>query len=102
MRYGEVRPFYDFLAEEQDIYVYGARCLPPRYPPEATESGFDPLAESQELDRCRPVPDLDHAVQIIWLPLVHFNRCRLVHLRDSAHLQKRSPSERPNHRPQVP
>src|SRR5919199_712708 len=32
MRYDEVRPFYDFLAEEQHVYVYRAWGLPPRCP----------------------------------------------------------------------
>src|SRR5215210_3452845 len=102
MRDDEVWPFYNFLTEEQDVYVYSARCFSPRYPPDAAEGSFDPLTESQKLDRCRPVPDLDHAVQIIRLLLVHLNRCRLIHLGGPAHLQQRSPSKRPNHRPEVP
>lgn len=102
MRYDEVRLFYDFLAEEQHVYVYCARGLLPGCSPHALQGGLDTLAIAQEFDGRRTVTNLDHAVQVIWLLLFHLDRCRLVHLGEPAHLQQRSLSERSERRPQVP
>src|SRR5438270_9802188 len=101
MRDDEVRPFYDFLTEEQHVYVYRTWSLLPGYHPDATKSCFDPLAEAQELDRRRTIPHLDHTVQVIRLLRLHLDRRRLVHSRDPSHPQQRSPSKRSDRRLQV-
>src|SRR5215208_3725290 len=102
MRHGKMRLFYDFLAKEQHVYVYCARRLLPGRPPYALQGSLDPLAEAQELDGCRTVPNLYHAVQVIRLLLLHLDRRRLVYSREPAHLQQRPPTERPDRCPQVP
>src|SRR5215204_4695362 len=85
MRHDEVRPYYDLPTEEQNIYVCSTRRFLVGFASLAPQRRLDPLAEAQKLDRRRAVPDLDHAVQIIWLLLPHLDRRRLVHPRNPAH-----------------
>src|SRR5215210_7744844 len=101
MRHDEIRPFYNLFAEEQDINIYRTRSLLPGRYPDATEGHLDSLAEAQELDRRRPILDLDYAVQVIRLLLTHLYGRRLVDLRDAAHREQWSPPERPDRRSQV-